>query len=205
MSVDVWAFLAPKNKSEGWRCRWCRGCVYLCSVGGYGCCNYFLRTQTRRGNPFGAENCKRRKLAADFQMPDDHADYCNGEPPREYILTEQMRKKLLERREKAAGRMVKRAPVSNESESERKKRCAHGKKASWNVAYAWGLYCKGYYIYEIAEIIGMSYKSMMEYTGRNKWKEKAPPGTVFERHYDIEKRRAEYLALTDNTTEEKPK
>lgn len=205
MSEDVWAFIAPKNKSEGWRCRWCRGCKYFSAVGGYGCCNFFLRTHERRGNPFGVEDCKRKTLTKDFEMPNDYADYCNGKPPREYILTEQARKKLIERREKAAGRMVKRAPVSNESESERKKRCAHGRKATWNVDFAWKLYCEGYYIYEIAEIIGMSYKSMMEYAGRNKWHEKAPPGRILKRHDDVEKRRHEYLVRFGTAAEEKKK
>lgn len=177
---DIWKHLNSLNVIEGWRCRWCRGCKYLGACGAYGCCNYFLATEKRRPGKFGAKDCKAKALIDGFSIKPKHVAYCEGQPPKAYL--DDLKRKEEKRQER------KRVPMYDKLQPPPR---SPGRKATWDTEYAVRLYKDGYFLYEICEIVGVTYKRILEYSAYNRWHSKYGGKKPPTRH-DLEQAKAEY-------------
>lgn len=67
-----------------------------------------------------------------------------------------------------------------------------GRRMKWDVDYAYSLYCSGYYICDIKEIIGLTGKELEAYIENHLWREFRDKNLPF-RRADIPTERARYL------------
>ena len=186
MSFDVWVHLNSLNTVEGWRCRYCRGCKYFGSVGAYGCCNYLLIAGSRRKNKFGVRDCGAKEMIAGYRLSEKHKKYCEGQPP-ESVLAIEKREREAERR-LAKQKEKKRIPIYDKYQAPPGTR---GRRATWDTEYAAKLYQRGFYIYEIAEIVGVKFQRVNEYSLYNKWSQKYRDRKPPTRH-DLRQAKEEY-------------
>ena len=178
--LDFWIHLNESNQADGWRCRWCRGCRHFGTVGGTGCCNYFLNTGNLRGTKFG-EPCEKYDKLPGYRQTKEHAAFCKGEPPKSFLDVEKRR---------AAMRQPVSGKFRGEAAPEGKKK-VRGRPPSWDVEYGKILYLDGCYQFEIAEILGVPGRKIDEYIFRNLWRVKLKGRKPCHRH-DIEAEKAKY-------------
>lgn len=176
--LDFWIHLNESNQADGWRCRWCRGCRHFGTVGGTGCCNYFLNTGKRRETKFG-EPCGKYDPLPGYKKQKEHEIFCNGTPPPTAINAEKRRNSLF------YSPNWKGEPIPA---TEPKKR---GKPPTWDVEYGKLLYMDGCYLFEIAEILDVPRRKIQEYAFRNLWHTKLKSRKPCHRH-DIEAEKAKY-------------
>lgn len=186
----------PQQELE--RVRHCIGCKYHGICGYYGCCNYLLITGNKRPCKYGGP-CSVKVLRKDYTLPDNYYDWVE-EIDRIYA------KKNKATVQSAPSNKLKmdimRAILSSTFDgsceciqarrSKHRKRC--GRQSSFDIDYAWSLYCAGYYLFEISEILSVSRKIIQEYVTRHYWMDIAPSDRVYHRH-NVESERKRYQAF----------
>lgn len=163
---NTWNNIESFGKDETERMRFCRGCKYLSTSGKSGCCNYLLMTGKRRGCPFGSA-CTVREYENGYQPDSRYEEWC---------------------REVDARIDAERTKASQKA-PEKKQR---GKKRTWDDEYAFGLYRRGFYLFEIREVVDMPPSVDLFEVAMREWHDKLPKGVKFQSH-DIELERRKYL------------
>lgn len=178
MRRDNWRYICIRIPSEAKRMRHCRGCVYMGACGDHACCNYFLTTGIRRPSKFG-QPCPVKKVRPGYTPPKGWAEY-----------VERMDREEEEERRKAEEKERLEAERKKHGVKEQKK--IRGPKPNWDRDYAFMLYCKGYYLFEIAEICGVTHEKINNASSKYGWRYQRPE-VKLKRHGDLTAERQAYL------------
>ena len=162
-SVDAWKYLKRENTQEAIRCRHCRGCIYLGACAHMGCCNYWEKMDRLRLCPPG-RGCTVKIISAGYQFEPEW-----DELVRKYDRKEDEQKRREQRKKHAAEK--RRADKQKQIESDQitPYGSCRGKKCTWDVEYAHHLYNEGYYVWEIAEIMDLTFYQVRNYADRHEW------------------------------------
>lgn len=139
-NTDIWEYVKSLPGKEDVRARHCRGCKYLGCCGHWVCCNYILITEKRRPGEFGQPNCPVKKYIHGYVPSEEYLQWVRQMD--DQAAAEEKKRAV---RKDAPGAQHDTVPV------QRKK----GRPLTWDVDYAKRLFCKGYYVREIAEIMGV--------------------------------------------------
>ena len=198
---DVWKTIKSFGSEEAIRMRNCRGCIYLGTVGCSGCCDYWLIADRMRPSKFG-EECPVKVMIPGYVIPQEHLDFCKRIDEREKRRKEQAErqaKKRLEWIEKIAEEIKKdeltnSMDQSNDEEQRNplpRTNNPHGRPVTWDTQYAFSLYMDGYYIFEIAEILGVSISKVTSHAKYHQWAKQFPEDVCRYRH-DIDQAKLDY-------------
>ena len=184
MKRNAWRTIKSFGNEEAARTRYCRGCIYLGTVGCNGCCNFWEMADRRRGSAFGAKDCPQKILIPGYVIPPEHIEFCQQKDREELerAEAEQKRARSWEDFLRQLGE-VDSVPVEKQNRK--------GRPIGWDTEYAHKLYLDGYYVFEIAEVIGGDPKKIAPYIRNHSWQLDLPP--YIERHYhDLDAAKAEY-------------
>ena len=184
MKKDAWRTINSFGNEEAARTRYCRGCIYLGTVGCNGCCNFWEIADRRRESAFGVKDCPQKILIPGYVIPPEHLEYCQQKDreEREREEAEQERARSWEEFLQSLGKM-KDVPVEKQNRI--------GRPISWDTEYAHKLYIEGYYVYEIAEVIGGDPNKIAPYIRNHDWQLDLPP--YIDRHcHNLEAAKREY-------------
>ena len=193
MIYDIWARFSRYRPNEAARIRHCRGCRYLGTVAGYGCCNYYLETGNRRPSKFGTP-CSVKEIIKGFVMPKSHAEYVNRidmeeeERRKQSEFAAEMRLKRLNERNAKIEAMLMQAENDPENEITRKR----GRRLTWDSDYAFDLFCEGFRLFEISKVMDVPMKNLTQYASYHNWRGQCEY-VKYIRH-DIKQAREYYLA-----------
>lgn len=184
MAVDNWALLKSCGQAEIEKWRWCRGCKYLSSAGCSGCCDYLLMTGKRRPCPIG-KDCTVREYKKYYQPSDSHVAWCTDVDKR--LESEQRTQNELRRK-------IEQAVNDDTAVKLEYSLCKRSgiRSRSFDEEYAFDLYCRGFYISDIREILNVSKWINLNAIAMNEWRSQMPPGVQFQRH-DIQEEKEKYL------------
>lgn len=185
MTVDNWMVIKNTGRFEMEKWRYCRGCKYLSSAGHNGCCDYFLMTGKRRPCQIG-KDCTVREYKKDYKQSDSHVAWCKEVDER--LEAERIEQERRQAKEQSFMRSVRDAPkVTLDYALDRK----HGRPRSFDYDYAFYLYCRGFYISDIREILSISGRVNLNDIAMNEWRDKRPPGVQFQWH-DVKAEKEKY-------------
>ena len=170
--------------TEQRRCRHCRGCKYFECVSSMGCCNYFLYTGIRRPAPFGLKDCPVRVDRKGFVQPEWHKQFCDR-----VDAEEEMKQKRQERKAEQIRQL------GYDPDKPQPKR--RGRRPTWDTEYGKILYLRGYYLFEISEILNVKKETIWTYATDNFWQDEFPQDVTRHRH-DLEAAKIEYEAWLRN-------
>lgn len=193
MITDVFESFQKRRPTEAARIRHCRGCRYLGTVDGYGCCNYYLETNIRRPSKFGTP-CAVKQLITGYVVPKSHAAYVKRidreeeERRKQSEMAAEMRLKRIEERNAKIEELIRQAAEDPEDEIPRKR----GRMLKWDSEYAFDLFREGYRLFEIAKVMNLSVKTLSQYAAYHNWKGQCEY-VPYVRH-DINQAKADYLA-----------
>lgn len=211
----LWNDFCYLSANEKVRVRHCCGCKYLTEVAAYGCCTYYLETGKRRPCKFG-QKCPVKVLMRGYKLPDNYDAWCaewdkkiaakKAEEERKVREREEaIRALITESDERAeAARTIREASCESEREryvynipSLRARKAPiisnkRGPKCSWDVDYAFSLYCAGYYICDIEDIMQINGTKLRAYIENHGWRDIEDRNRNFHRA-DIKAERKKYL------------
>ena len=208
------------GRPERIRMRHCLGCKYMGTAAAFGCCNYYLTTGIRRPCKFG-QKCPVKVLRQGFALPKNYNEWC-AEWDRKIAERRELEERERLERERL-GRESETSPVftaadnakKRDKESKpkqvqkkavfkykieslriRKAPCGagtRGRKLAWDADYAFSLYCAGFYITDIEDIMGIKQSTLNAYIEHHGWRDVQDRAKVFHRA-DIQSERKRYLA-----------
>lgn len=179
-SHDVWKFVNKLIYAEGRRIRHCRGCIYLGSVGHRGCCNYWeIEDRLRPCKP--GRGCTVKIVTEGYQFPAWWDEY--------------VKKADAEDDERARKKAEKAAQTNAHESVDVMPRSDRGKKAKWDVDYALKLYRQGYYVHEIADVVGVSFFYLSSYINNHGW---SVVGREKLKQHDVARAIEEYREFKNN-------
>lgn len=189
---DVWKTIKSFGSEEAIRMRNCRGCIYLGTVGCSGCCDYWAIADRLRPSKFG-EKCPVKVMIPGYVIPQDHIEFCERIDERERKRKVQAERQARKRLEwiKQIEEEIKKQAEEDKDTPPPKNRIEHGRPPTWDTKYAFMLFCEGYYIFEIAEIVGTTVQKVTQCAKYNEWGKKMPPDVYRYRH-DIEQAKLDY-------------
>lgn len=203
------------GRPERIRMRHCLGCKYMGVVAAYGCCDYYLTTGNRRPCKFG-QKCSVKVLRRGFVLPKNYSEWCDEWDRKIAERREREERERLERESDTSAvftaadnaerrdleskpKQTTKKPVFEykiDSLRIRKAPCGagtRGRKLSWDVDYAFSLYCAGFYITDIEDIMGIKQSTLNAYIEHHGWRDEQDRAKVFHRA-DIQSERKRYLA-----------
>lgn len=182
---DNWGLVKSCGMTEQKRVRYCRGCVYLGSAGMNACCDYYLVTGNRRPCPAGTKDCSVKKYGNGSEPSAEHIAWC-----KKVDAEIEARRKELEKAQRVKD-LCEQNGVNRTLFAVKR-----GRRIKWDTDYAFSLYCKGYYIHEIASILDIKVECLQSYMQKHFWRDYRPSSLHFTSH-DIEKGRQEYRAYME--------
>lgn len=184
-NTDIWEYVKSLPGNEDIRARHCRGCKYLGCCGHWVCCNYILETDKQRPGKFGQPNCPVRK------------NICGYTPSEEYLQwVGEMDNRLRQEEE-----------TSKQKETDNVTACRsgprrNGRSLTWDAEYARRLYCRGYYLREIAEIMGVPHHRVADASYQQMWKA-GRTNVELVRHGDLEEEKRAFKEYMEKEGNEK--
>lgn len=185
---DNWKLIEYSGQEEMEKWRYCRGCKYLSSAGHWGCCDYILYTDKRRPCGIG-KDCTVREYDKGYVPPQRHIEWCKKVDERLEAERREEERRQAERRAMILAALNAPPVELDYIDDGQKKR---GRPRTWDYEYAFYLYCHGYYIAEIREILNIPERINLQEIVTNEWRDKLPPGVQFKRH-NIPLERQKYM------------